>query len=1336
MHDVKFHSTIKAALAALFSMLALGLWAASTGDIVLSSYWQDHMVLQRGKPITVWGKDVAGRAVTVAFAGQRKSGVTDADGLWVITFDQPFALSAAPQTLTISDAAGGVREITDILVGDVFLAAGQSNMDRRFADTTKQYYEPQAVKDFCRDDDGIRFIRIARSAENTSDGEQLFDLPPHKAVDDGHKYWGEGYDWSPATGDNRNYVSSVALNFARYIRDANAAKGQNIPIGIIHASSGGTAIRQWMSTSVLRANGYAIEPTDGWYWNNMIAPILRAKFRAVLWYQGCSDAGMTPGEYKGLMDVLVRDWRNRWGEDGDLPFYAVQIGTPGYNPNSGAAFPDNYPAPTESTGGSNYVRVREGQRLWDLSDTGTHGLAVILDHVRCMGSLDLHPADKNFVGRRLSLFARRDLYGEPGLLANGPVFSRAVREADGAVRITFRPGTAKGLTSGRLKMAGEIFLSRFVKMAGPVRGFALCGENGVWQDADATVEGETVVLRAAGIARPTRFHYGYWSLTRFNDMEFGQRLSLYNGEGLPLSPLPPMEIEDANTGAKAAEPVLLPASCLFSPATNVTLSCATTGVTIRYTLDGGEPTAASTAYTAPIPLSATTTVRARAFATGKEPSDIVSATYALGTPPEPVPDPLWSVCSYVPSAWTPLANNILAGRKGTTAGGLGWGTMSKDASNLTDGVVPVAADESKLVGFCDGASVSWTFGEPQTITTIRISTRRATGGDEATAHKYAGVHLQDIYVKRSGSTDWAPLNAALYEKSGAPVGTIEAVLADDGVGCLAESVTELKIVFLKGEVVWCNVAEIEASGYATAEGPVEPLPTVASPTFSPASCSFYPSANVTLSCATAGATIRYTLDGTTPTASSTVYAGAIALSATTTVKARAFAAEMNPSAIASATYTRSEPAPLVIGKAVARPSTNYNGSVVSATFTGEIPDGAAVSATIAVGGVDYAGTVDAQNGTFTFALPADAVTAGNSYAATLTLSVGGVDYTQDVHLAQGTLKIDEKADWIAESPAAFGATGVWSGEVAEAGEGGIAVSNALFTAATSSPANAVVTLSSTFRFVAAAAGDFNASALAGVKVVKVGAVNRYAFLTGAGVITNLEAVADVSRPVCVTVTVDTVAQTVGYSLGGTVFGPFPCVVGKDIVSKVRYSGATDVVSLDGAYRTENLDANLARVADAEYATVAAALAASGAETVELLWDASWTPSANGDYTIAPNGHSLAIGGVLAYAVTDNGDGTITVSVTGGGTPEAPVAAAVTIAGGAVKVTVANAQANLWYALGKTTDLAQPFVIAGDAQWASGASLLAGTSELVIALDEGETRAFYRIVASETGPTRK
>ena len=894
---------------------ALTAGVAMAGNLEMSAYWQDHMVLQRGKPITVWGKDAAGRAVTVSFAGQTANATTGSDGFWETTFAQPFALSATPQTLTITDSANESITISDVLVGDVYLASGQSNMDRRL-DDSDNFHEPQSVKDFCQDDDGIRFIRIAKSYENAGAGEQLFDLPPHKALDEGAGYRGAGFDWASATmggaASNKYHVSSVALNFAHYIRRANAEKGQDIPIGIIHASYGGMYIRNFIKRDAIAEGGFDTVSTDGKCWNVMLAPILRAKVCAVLWYQGCSDSDIRPvidgqpdryvDQYKAMMDILVKDWRAHWGENGDLPFYAVQIGAPNYTYPGTIGF-DQYPAPSETYVGHNYAPVREHQRLWNMSDTGRHGLVTIVDCVHCLGSKDLHPIDKNFVGRRLSLLARRDVYGETGLQAEGPTYTRAVRESDGSVRIFFKSGTAKGLTAGRMKPATDIAVSRWVKKStDPIRGFAVCGSDNVWKDAVATVEGETIVLRAADVATPTKFHYGYWCVTRATEMEDGQRLNLYNEAGLPMSPVAPQAIEDAATSTQVVDPVLTPGSCFFSPSTNVTIACATSGATIRYTLNGSEPTESSAIYSAPITLTATTTVKARAFAANKEASDVVFATYTLGQAVAPDPDPQWTTGAYEPSEWRPLGENLLANAAASHTALQLPNFASQDLSKLTDGVVPVEFTDNaanEVVGLGD-VEVIWMFNEPKSIGKIRISSRWSSV-------TYAGVSLNDVYVLKDEA--WVALGVPVSHKSGVSTiatGSLTATLEDEGMGFLAQNVTGLKIAFNKVGVPVANYyGEIEA--IAPGVEPPPPLPSVATPAFAPASCNFYPSTNVTLSCATEGATIRYTLDGTTPTATSTLYSAPIAISATTTVKARAYATDMSPSAVASATYTYTEP---------------------------------------------------------------------------------------------------------------------------------------------------------------------------------------------------------------------------------------------------------------------------------------------------------------------------------------------------------------------------------------------------------------------------------------------
>ena len=430
-----------------------------------------------------------------------------------------------------------------------------------------------------------------------------------------------------------------------------------------------------------------------------------------------------------------------------------------------------------------------------------------------------------------------------------------------------------------------------------------------------------------------------------------------------------------------------------------------------------------------------------------------------------------------------------------------------------------------------------------------------------------------------------------------------------------------------------------------------------------------------------------------------------------------------------------EPEPILpfeLGETAARPQTDYNGSVVTVRFTGDLPDGVTPAAKVTLDGTDYAGTVDVENGEVTFELPASVVTAGNTYAGVVTVTVGGEAYTKDVTLAQGTFRVHENTGWIRESAATFASTGSWSGDKAAVASGTIGVSNATFTAATVAPTASLVTIESTFDFRAASKKPLDASKRAGLCVVRVGSADRYAYVTAAGVVTNTTVAAKTTASVAVKVTLDTAANTVSYVVDGVEIGSGAMTAKSAGVSKVGYVGETSVAALTGAYRTEGLDANVAQAGGVEYATVAEALAA-GQGQVQLLWDTAWDPSAAGDYTFDKNGFNLVIGGPLAYSVKDNGNGTVTVTVTGGDeTAETPAPTSVTMSGNAVKVGVENVKPNLWYALEKTTDLTKPFVV-DTTTWTKGSSLLAGEKELVIALGGTEPQAFYRVVVSTTAP---
>ena len=515
-------------------------------------------------------------------------------------------------------------------------------------------------------------------------------------------------------------------------------------------------------------------------------------------------------------------------------------------------------------------------------------------------------------------------------------------------------------------------------------------------------------------------------------------------------------------------------------------------------------------------------------------------------------------------------------------------------------------------------------------------------------------------------------------------------------------------------------------------GAYEYADRAAKPTFDPgAGTEFVGSIEVTIACATAGATIYYTTDGSRPTASSAVYSGPITLTERTTIKARAYAEGVGPSAVSTALFSDGTIPlePIELGEPVSRPGRDFNGSTVTVDFTGDIPEGTEPTAKITIGGVDYPGMVDAENGTITIEVPATAVTVGNTYEATITLVVGDDEYTKTTVLEQGRPVIAEESGWIHETASTFGSTGAWSGEKAVVADGEIVVSNATFTAATAAPGDAVVTITSTFVFGEPSDDAFETSDRAAITVVPVDGIGRYAVATANGVATNLSVVAETASPVTVMVVMDCWAKKVSYSVDGMALGTYPMAEKADGVSTMRYSGATAVTALDGTYLIERLDTNVAKAGDTEYPTVEEAVQ-SGKQPIELLWDASWDPTTPGVHTITTNGYDLDIGGDLDHAVTDNGDGTITVTVTDSIVRVS--AKSITVGETTVLVGVDGIKAGRWYALEKTTDLSQGFVL-DETTWTSATDLLLGTGELEIAIGENETCAFYQIRESDKAP---
>ncbi len=544
MHPSRLRSRLALAHAACLVFLT-----AARADVRLPAIFGDHMVLQQDALLPVWGDADPGEEITVAFGGREVRTRAAADGTWRATLPAQPA-NAVAQTFEVR-GKNTVR-FTDVLVGEVWLAGGQSNMAFPLSSAhDAATVLPQA------EDAALRFFTVERRTAAT----------PQRQV--------RGR-WQVCRPDVAKGFSAVAYFFARDLR---AALGR--PVGVIHSSWGGTPAQTWLSIDALRASPALARHVAAWdkavaahakleadpapraayaaalkkwqaevapkfnaatraynearakgdttaprpvpespepenpdpmdipspskrpntpavSYHAMIAPLAPYALRGALWYQGEANVGQAK-EYESLLPALIGDWRGRWAQ-GDFPFLIVQL--PDWaRPGDDAALPE----------------FREAQRIV-AARVPRSGLAVTID----LGDpKDVHPSGKRDVGLRLARLARRDVYGEH-IVAAGPTFRAAAYEG-AAVQLTFAH-TEGGLRLGQSpwRPAGEAPYA-----TDRLTGFELRGPNGKWRQADAKIDGAVVTVSHREISQPDGVRYAWTSAPRAN---------LYNGAGLPAAP--------------------------------------------------------------------------------------------------------------------------------------------------------------------------------------------------------------------------------------------------------------------------------------------------------------------------------------------------------------------------------------------------------------------------------------------------------------------------------------------------------------------------------------------------------------------------------------------------------------------------------------------------------------------------------------------------------------------------------------------------------------------------------------------------------------------------------
>ena len=376
-------------MAKLLMLAACVLPFLGTATVRLGSPFCDGMVLQRDRKVPVWGKADPGEKVTVEFAGQSLSSVANPDGRWRVDL-APMPASKVPRTMKVNDLT-----VRDVLVGEVWLASGQSNMALLIwnsGDPRVRDRNGAAISQIVRHDD-VRYANLLDwKTSDTPQDSIAFTWRKHR-----NEEVTRGWDGGQ---------SAVAFYFAELLRQA-----LEVPIGVIVASAGGTRIQPFAPAEAWAASGLAEKhlkgSSPGVVWNHYFAPVAPYAARGLIWYQGETDSGyFTEAEYVRALGVFHRAWAKAFENPG-FPLYIAQIGGGHAVPRAQAEYAHRTP--------NAYCAIG--------SDV--------------MNAWDIHPNEKFTVSLRLAMLALRNAYGWADVKAESP-FVKSVRvEAGGKARLSF-----------------------------------------------------------------------------------------------------------------------------------------------------------------------------------------------------------------------------------------------------------------------------------------------------------------------------------------------------------------------------------------------------------------------------------------------------------------------------------------------------------------------------------------------------------------------------------------------------------------------------------------------------------------------------------------------------------------------------------------------------------------------------------------------------------------------------------------------------------------------------------------------------------------------------------
>jgi sialate O-acetylesterase len=490
--------------AAVAGAMLSGLVGVTRADVKLPAIFTDHMVLQQGQKNRVWGTATPGEKVTVSIGQQQQVATADAAGKWQVSLD-PLPVNREPATLTIK--GNNTVTISDVLVGEVWICSGQSNMQW----SVNQSNDPDLER-LTANYPQIRLITVPQVG--TQEPQDDFNGR-----------------WSVCSSDTVGDFSAVGYFFGRQLH-----KTLGVPIGLIDNAWGGSACEAWVRRDLLaskpeygpllgrwveeeqnydqnvaafearvaaaKAEGKTPPPANqhprvrmqGQHrpaniYNGVLKPTIGYGIRGVIWYQGESNVGRAY-QYRELFPLMIQSWRDEW-QQGDFPFYYVQLA--------------DYLAEKPQPGESAWAELREAQTM-TMSKLPNTGQAVIIDSGE---GKDIHPKNKLVVGKRLARWALAKDYGI-SIAHRSPEYASMAKTGN-KVTLTFD------------------HVGGFRPFDVPeCRGFAIAGEDRVWVWAQGRVTGpNTIEVWSDAVQNPVAVRYGWADNPVVN---------VYSNDGLPLTP--------------------------------------------------------------------------------------------------------------------------------------------------------------------------------------------------------------------------------------------------------------------------------------------------------------------------------------------------------------------------------------------------------------------------------------------------------------------------------------------------------------------------------------------------------------------------------------------------------------------------------------------------------------------------------------------------------------------------------------------------------------------------------------------------------------------------------